>query len=53
MNDVKRRTGVGGAFLAIGAALLVIGLSGQRAFVPIGMVFVIIGIAMLARARKR
>ena len=39
-------------FIAIGTAFLAIGISGRRAFLYIGIVFLIIGMIMLTRTRR-
>ena len=45
--------GVGFAMLAIGIAFLVLGITGQRAFLGVGPVFLVIGMVFIARANKR
>ena len=40
-------------FLIIGVAMLVIGASGQRAFLVIGLVFIALAAATFARFRRR
>jgi hypothetical protein len=39
-------------FIAIGTAFLGIGLSGQRAFIYVGIVFLILGIVLLRRTGR-
>ncbi|MEP6635929.1 MAG: hypothetical protein ABJB97_04325 [Acidobacteriota bacterium] len=39
------------AFLALGIAFIAIGLSGQKAFVPIGIVFLIVAALRFRRSR--
>ena len=39
-------------FLVIGIALIAIGISGQKAFIAIGVVFMAIGAALLSRERR-
>lgn len=38
-------------FLAIGIAFLVIGITGQKAFIPIGFVFIVLGALRMQRSR--
>lgn len=47
MPDIKR----GAPFLVIGIALLAIGATGQRVFVTVGLVFLILGFLRIARRR--
>ncbi len=42
---------IGCAFLATGVAFLALGASGQRAYLPIGLAFVVIGIVFIVRRR--
>lgn len=44
---------IGYPFLAIGIAFVAIGISGQRTLLYTGVVFVLIGIALLVRSRRR
>ncbi len=44
---------IGYPFLAIGIAFVAIGVSGQRTLLYVGVVFVLIGIALLVRSRRR
>jgi hypothetical protein len=44
---------IGYPFLAIGIAFVAIGISGQRTLLYVGVVFVLIGIALLVRSRRR
>ena len=39
-------------FLVIGMAFIALGISGQKAFIGIGVVFLAVGTAMLARQRR-
>lgn len=39
-------------FLVIGIAFIALGISGQRTFIALGVVFMAIGAAMLARQRR-
>jgi hypothetical protein len=39
-------------FLVIGIAFITLGISGQKAFIAIGIVFMAIGAALLVRARR-
>ena len=47
---MKPKAGI--PFLVIGIAFIGLGISGQRAFIGIGVVFMAIGAAMLARQRR-
>lgn len=47
---MKPKAGV--PFLVIGIAFLGLGISGQKAFIAIGIVFMAIGAALLVRARR-
>lgn len=49
MAKSKRPAGI--AFLAIGIALMAVGISGQRTLAGVGVVFLVIGIAFLARGK--
>jgi membrane-bound ClpP family serine protease len=53
-NDNKPKLNAvnGNTFIAIGAAFIAIGIITNRAFLPIGIVVIVIGIVMLARQRK-
>jgi len=46
----KRPAGI--AFLVLGIGLSAIGWSGQRTFVGVGVVFLVLGIVFLARSAK-
>ena len=46
----KRPAGI--AFLVLGIGLSVIGVSGQRTFIGVGVVFPVLGIVFLARNAK-
>jgi len=48
----RKLKGASAAFFGIGIALLVIAISGQTAFVGVGMAFVALGAAFLAGSRK-
>jgi hypothetical protein len=50
---MKRTQAPGIGFIAIGAAFIAIGSSGQRAFLGLGAAFLVIGIVFLARQRGR
>jgi LPXTG-motif cell wall-anchored protein len=41
----------GAAFLAVGIVFIVIGSSGQRAYIAIGAAFILIGLIFMARRR--
>ena len=47
---MKPKAGI--PFLVIGIAFITLGISGQKAFIGIGIVFMAIGAAMLARQRR-
>ena len=40
------------AFVVVGVVFTAIGSSGQRAFLPIGLAFVVIGFMFIARQRR-
>ena len=44
---------IGYPLIAIGIAFVAIGISGQRTLLYVGVVFVLIGMAQLVRARRR
>ncbi|HKO43974.1 MAG TPA: hypothetical protein VJU84_11920 [Pyrinomonadaceae bacterium] len=44
---------IGYPFLVIAIAFVALGISGQRTFLYVGVVFLLIGIALLARSRRR
>jgi hypothetical protein len=46
----KRPAGI--AFLVLGIGLTAIGISGQRTFIGVGVVFLVLGIVFLARSAK-
>lgn len=48
----NRLKGTGLSYLGIGAAFLAVAASGQTAFLGVGLVFVVLGFAALAKARK-
>lgn len=39
-------------FIALGTAFLGIGITGQRTFIYVGLVFLIIGVVLLRRTRR-
>lgn len=47
---MKPKAGI--PFLVIGIAFITLGISGQKAFIAIGIVFMAIAAAMLARQRR-
>jgi membrane-bound ClpP family serine protease len=51
MNTKSKRP-AGIAFLAIGIALMAMGMSGQRTLAGVGVVFLVVGIAFLARSKS-
>ena len=51
LMDRKLSAGSGAGFIGVGVAFLAIGLSGKSAFTAIGLVFLILGIAALARRK--
>ena len=51
MNPRSKRP-AGMAFLVIGIGLMAVGISGQRTFAGVGVVFLAIGIAFLARSKS-
>ena len=40
-------------FLTIGIACVVLGISGQRAFLAIGLAFIVLGLVMAIRMKRR
>ena len=42
----------GAAFVAVGVVFIAIGSSGQRAFLPISVAFVLIGFMFIVRQRR-
>ncbi|MBC8031085.1 MAG: hypothetical protein H7Z16_13305 [Pyrinomonadaceae bacterium] len=40
-------------FLVIGITFFILGINGQRAFFPIGVVFVALGLVMAIRMKRR
>ena len=50
---MNRSMAGGLAFVAVGAVFIAFGLSGQRAYLPIGAAFALIGIVFIARRRSR
>ena len=52
VNNPKHLKGVGGGFLGIGMAFLIIAMNGQPAFLGVGMAFLALGIVFLAKSRK-
>ena len=51
--ETKSRRPAGFAFLALGIALGAVGMSGQTAFVGVGVVFLCLGIIFLAQSRAK
>jgi hypothetical protein len=49
---MNRSIAGGGAFIAVGVAFIVLGSSGQRAYLPIGLAFAVIGIVSIVRKRR-
>jgi hypothetical protein len=47
-----KRQATPGVFIALGVAFVAIGASGQRAFLGIGAVFLVVGFVILARERR-
>ncbi|MES2857993.1 MAG: hypothetical protein V4704_02290 [Pseudomonadota bacterium] len=53
MNPRKNlKGGIGGGFLGIGMAFVVLALTGQTAFLGVAMAFVAVGIALFAKSRQ-
>ena len=52
MTEIAPRKGAGIGLMVVGIAFLVLGITGQRAFLAIGPAFIVIGIAILAKARR-
>ena len=52
MSEIRPRKGAGFALMTIGIAFLVLGTTGQKAFLAIGPAFIVIGIAILVKARR-
>lgn len=48
---MKRSIAGGVAFLAAGVAFIALGSSGQRAYLPIGLALVVIGVIFILRRR--
>ena len=44
---------IGYPFLVMGIAFIALGISGQRTFLYVGVVFLLIGMAWLVRNRRR
>ena len=42
----------GAGFVVVGVVFISIGSSGQRAFLPIGMAFIVIGFIFIVRQRR-
>lgn len=51
MSTKSKRT-AGFAFLALGIALGAVGMSGQQAFVGVGVVFLCLGIIFITQSRE-
>ncbi len=49
---MNKATAGGLAFIVAGVAFIVMGSSGQRAYLPIGVAFVLIGIVFMVRQRR-
>ena len=49
---MSKSTAGGAAFIVVGAVFIAIGSSGQRAFLPIGLAFAVIGFMFIARQRR-
>ena len=47
---MKPKAGI--PFLVIGLAFITLGISGQKAFIAIGIVFMVLGAALLTRLRR-
>ncbi len=53
MKSSKYQKGAGGGLLGLGMAFLVIAMSGQPAYIGVGMAFLALGIVFLARSGNR
>jgi hypothetical protein len=51
--STKSKSAVGFAFLVLGIALGAVGMSGQQAFVGVGVVFLCLGIILVAQSRAK
>ena len=49
---MNRSTAGGFGFIAVGVAFIALGSSGQRAFLPIGLTFAVIGMVSIVRRRR-
>ena len=49
---MKRAGTLGIVFIALGAAFVAIGTSGQRAFFTIGLAFLVLGFVIVVRQRR-
>ena len=49
----KSKTTAGFAFLVLGIGLGAVGMSGQQAFVGVGVVFLCLGIILIAQSRAK
>lgn len=49
--STKSKSAAGFAFLAVGIALGAVGMSGQQAFVGVGVVLLCLGIILIAQSR--
>jgi hypothetical protein len=47
-----RNQRIGFPFIGMGIAFIAISFSGQRAFLPIGVVFLILGLVLIRRAHR-
>ena len=51
--NTKSKSRAGFAFLALGIALGAVGMSGQQAFVGVGVVFLCLGIILIAQSQAK
>lgn len=51
--SMKSKSTAGYAFLALGIALGAVGMSGQQAFVGVGVVFLCLGVILIAQSRTK
>ena len=49
---MSKSTAGGAAFIVVGVVFIAIGSSGQRAALPIGLAFTVIGFMFIARQRR-
>lgn len=52
MDSRKNFKGAGAGFFGVGAAFLVLAITGQLAFLGVGMAFFTLGVVFLAKSRK-